>query len=139
MRQVRHRLTLLAPAQGMHEITPEVTAWATLANIREGLLTLFIQHTSASLLIQENADPDVQNDLQAWLDAAAPQGGDLYRHSAEGPDDMPAHIKSALTQSHLSVPIGEGKLMLGAWQGIYLLEHRRQPRGRKVILHFIGE
>ncbi len=139
MRQIRHLLTILATAQGMHEITPKVAAWAARADIREGLLTLFIRHTSASLLIQENADPDVLYDLQAWLEAAAPQGAELYRHSAEGPDDMPAHIKSALTQSHLSVPIGAGKLMLGTWQGIYLLEHRRQPRDRQVILHFIGD
>ncbi len=139
MRQIRHFLTVLAAAQGMHEITPEVAAWVARKGIREGLLTLFIQHTSASLLIQENADPDVQYDLQAWLDSAAPEGADHYRHSAEGPDDMPAHIKSMLTQSHLSVPIGEGKLMLGTWQGIYLLEHRRQPRDRQVILHFIGD
>ena len=138
MRQIRHVITVPA-AQGMHEITSEVAEWATREDLREGLLTLFIQHTSASLLIQENADPDVLYDLQVWLDAAAPQGASLYRHNAEGPDDMPAHIKSALTQSHLSVPVGEGKLMLGTWQGIYLLEHRRQPRDRQVILNFIGE
>jgi secondary thiamine-phosphate synthase enzyme len=139
MRQIRHLITLRAAAQGMHEITPEVAEWTAREGFREGLLTLFIRHTSASLLIQENADPDVQYDLQVWLDAAAPQGAGLYRHSAEGPDDMPAHIKSALTQSHLSVPIGAGKLMLGTWQGIYLLEHRREPRDRQVILHFVGE
>ncbi len=139
MRQTRHLLTVLAAAQGMHEITPEVAAWIAHEDICDGLLTLFIRHTSASLLIQENADPDVQYDLQAWLDAAAPQRAELYRHSAEGLDDMPAHIKSALTQSHLSVPIGEGKLMLGTWQGIYLLEHRRRPRERQVVLHLLGE
>jgi len=139
MRQIRHLITVRATAQGMHEITPKVMAWVAQEDLREGLLTLFIQHTSASLLIQENADPDVQYDLQAWLDAAAPQGAHLYRHNAEGPDDMPAHIKSALTQSHLSIPIGEGKPMLGTWQGVFLLEHRARPRDRQVVLHFIGE
>ena len=139
MRLIRHLITVLATAQGMHEITPEVAELIAREDFHEGLLTLFIRHTSASLLIQENADPDVQYDLEAWLDAAAPEGADHYRHSAEGPDDMPAHIKSMLTQSHLSVPIGAGKLMLGTWQGIYLLEHRRQPRDRQVILHFIGD
>ena len=107
--------------------------------IREGLLTLFIRHTSASLLIQENADPEVLYDLHAWLDAAAPETAGRYRHGAEGPDDMPAHIKSALTQTHLSIPVGAGDMLLGAWQGIYLLEHRRRPRERQVILHLLGE
>jgi secondary thiamine-phosphate synthase enzyme len=139
MRQIRHLIRVRTAAQGMHEITPEVAEWTARKDFREGLLTLFIRHTSASLLIQENADPDVQYDLQVWLDAAAPQGAGLYRHGTEGPDDMPAHIKSALTQSHLSIPIGAGELMLGTWQGIYLLEHRRQPRDRQVILHFLGD
>ncbi len=139
MRQERHLIKLRAAAQGMVEFTPEVADWVAGEGFREGLLTLFIRHTSASLLIQENADPDVLYDLQAWMDAAAPQDARLYRHGAEGPDDMPAHIKSALTQSHLSIPLGDGKMMLGAWQGIYLFEHRRQPRERQVVLHYIGE
>ncbi len=144
MRQTRHIMTARAPRRGMHEITAQVASWLASQGLREGLLTLFVQHTSASLLIQENADPDVQHDLEAWLDAAVPEkagpGADVpYRHSAEGPDDMPAHIKSALTQTHLSIPIGEGRMMLGTWQGVYLFEHKRRPRDRQVILHLIGE
>ena len=136
-------MTARAVRRGMHEITAQVASWLASQDLREGLLTIFVRHTLASLLIQENADPDVQHDLEAWLDTAAPEtmgpGAAPYRHSAEGPDDMPAHIKSALTQTHLSIPVGEGRMMLGSWQGIYLFEHKQRPRDRQVILHLIGD
>ena len=108
------------------------------AELRDGLCTVFVQHTSASLVIQENADPDVCRDLLAWFDRAAPEDGD-YRHDAEGPDDMPAHIKSALTATSLSIPVIDGELALGTWQGIYVFEHRRAPHRRRVIVSFVAE
>jgi secondary thiamine-phosphate synthase enzyme len=102
-------------------------------------LTVFVRHTSASLLIQENADPDVQRDLESFFHRLVPEDNDLYRHTAEGPDDMPAHIKGALTQTQLSIPVSDGRLALGTWQGIYLFEHRRAPHRRELALHLIGE
>ncbi len=126
------------PAQGLHRITAEVSALVRSSNIKEGLCTLFIQHTSASLLIQENYDPSAQRDLEAWLNRLVPENDPLYTHTLEGPDDMPAHIKAALTASSLSIPILNGKLALGQWQGIYLWEHRRQAAQRRIIAH-IGE
>ena len=105
--------------------------------MQDGLLTLFIQHTSASLTIQENADPDVQDDLQDFFSSIAPQNGP-YRHSAEGPDDMPAHIKSALTQTQLTIPFSQGRLVLGTWQGIYVFEHRLHRQNRRVVMHLLG-
>lgn len=123
---------------GFYEITPEVCSWISSTSIREGLLTVFIQHTSASLLIQENADPDVVHDLIQFFRRVAPEDGRLYRHSREGPDDMPAHIRSALTQTQLSIPVLSGRPSLGTWQGIYVLEHRSNPHRRNVILHLLG-
>jgi len=139
MEQARGYLTLRAERQGLLEITREIAGWLAEQRVREGLLTAFIRHTSASLLIQENVDPDVQRDLESFFMALVPESGAHYRHDAEGPDDMPAHIKGALTQSHLSIPISAGRLMLGKYQGIYLFEHRRKPRPREIVLHLVGE
>lgn len=139
MRQARHSLSLRAPRRGLHEVTGEIAGWLSGQAVREGLLTVFVRHTSASLLIQENADPDVQRDLEAFLDRLVPEDPRLYRHDAEGPDDMPAHIKGALTQTHLNIPVSEGRLRLGRWQGVYLFEHRHSPRTREIVLHLIGD
>ncbi len=139
MQQVNGFLTLHPPRRGLTEVTGEIAAWLAGQAVREGLLTLFLRHTSASLVIQENADADVQRDLEAFLDRLVPEDPALYRHRAEGPDDMPAHIKGALTQSHLSLPVTGGRLHLGTWQGIYLWEHRRTPRPRELVLHLVGE
>ena len=120
------------------EFTTEVRRWADQQEIEEGLLTLFCRHTSASLLIQENAAPAVRRDLEKFFDALAPAGAGLYEHDDEGLDDMPAHLKTALTQVQLSVPVMDGKLMLGTWQGIYLFEHREHPSAREIVLHLAG-
>jgi secondary thiamine-phosphate synthase enzyme len=120
---------------GLHEITSEVKQTAAGAGVNEGLCTLYIPHTSASLTIQENADPSVQRDLESWLGRLVPEGDVLYTHTAEGPDDMPAHIKAALTATSLSIPIVEGRLALGVWQGIFLWEHRRHRGERSVLIH----
>lgn len=124
--------------RGLVEITGEVGAWAAAQGMREGLLTLFVRHTSASLLIQENADSDVRRDLEAFFARLAPDEPRLYAHRSEGPDDMPAHIRAALTQTSLSIPLREGRLALGAWQGLYLWEHRTAPHEREVLLHLLG-
>ena len=139
MKQAHHRLSLPARGPGLHEVTREVTAWLAEQRVRDGLLTLFVRHTSASLIIQENADPDVQRDLESFFRRLVPEDNKLYRHTAEGPDDMPAHIKGALTQTQLSIPVSDGRLALGTWQGIYLFEHRRAPHRRELALHLIGE
>ena len=123
----------------MVEITGEVAAWATEQGISTGLLTLFCRHTSASLLIQENADPDVRADLEAFFEAIAPEDPRRYRHDAEGSDDMPSHLRAALTQAQLSIPLVHGRMALGTWQGIYLFEHRRASHRREVVMHLIGE
>jgi secondary thiamine-phosphate synthase enzyme len=125
--------------QGLHEVTREIAAWIASREIRQGLLTIFIRHTSASLLIQENYSPDVKRDLDAFLRRLVPEDRDLYRHQDEGPDDMPAHIKSALTQVQLTIPVGDGKVQLGTWQGIFVLEHRAAPHRRDLVLTLIGE
>lgn len=138
MRQARAVITVRSERRGLREISDAVDAWVGRQGIRDGLLTVFIRHTSASLLIQENADPDVQRDLEDFLDALAPEDASLYRHRSEGPDDMPAHIKGALTQAHLAVPVADGRMMLGRWQGIFLFEHRHVPRDREVVLHLSG-
>ncbi len=135
---IQGRLSVTAPAQGLHDITGEVAAWLKRAEPRDGLLTLFLRHTSASLLIQENWDDDVQRDLEAFLDKLAPEDPALYIHVAEGPDDMPAHIKAMLTQVHLSIPVFDRAMLLGQYQGIYLFEHRRSPRPRQIVAHFQG-
>ncbi|QLC23507.1 YjbQ family protein [Parasphingopyxis sp. CP4] len=131
-------LTIGTPGKSLTECTREISEWVGGTGITEGLLTLFIRHTSASLLIQENAAPEVQDDLIAYFDQLAPEGSH-YAHDSEGPDDMPAHLKSALTQTHLAIPVIDGRLALGAWQGIYLFEHRRRPHQREIALHLAGE
>lgn len=128
-----------APRRGLHEFTEEVRAWVAKQSVNSGLLTLFCRHTSASLVIQENAAPAVRRDLEKFFDELAPEGQGLYEHDDEGPDDMPAHLKTALTQVQLSVPVMDGKLMLGTWQGIYLFEHRSRPSQREIVLHLTGD
>jgi secondary thiamine-phosphate synthase enzyme len=129
------QLTVATPGQGLHEITAQVSRVVRQAGVDEGLCTVFVRHTSASLVIQENADPSAKQDLERWLNRLVPEGDPFYRHDAEGPDDMPAHIKSALTQTSLSIPVAGGKLCLGTWQGIYLWEHRHRGGGREVVVH----
>lgn len=131
-------LSLLAPRPGLHEISDEVGRWVAAQGISDGLLTLFCRHTSASLLVQENAAPAARRDLERYFARLAPEAA-AYEHDDEGPDDMPAHLRSALTQTQLAVPVQGGRLGLGTWQGIYLFEHRRLPSERRVALHLIGE
>ena len=138
MRQAQHVLTVATKGKGLVEITREVAGWVSQQKFETGLLTLFCRHTSASLIIQENADPDVRTDLQSFFEEIAPESR-AYVHDTEGPDDMPAHIRTALTGVQLSIPLAEGTLMLGTWQGIYLFEHRARPHRREVVLHLIGE
>jgi secondary thiamine-phosphate synthase enzyme len=128
-------LSIKVPGKGLHEITGEVLAVISGSGVREGLCTLFLQHTSASLVIQENADPAARRDLERWLNRLVPEGDPLYTHTEEGPDDMPAHIKAALTATSLSIPLLDGALGLGRWQGIYLWEHRRFPSHRHLLIH----
>lgn len=125
--------------RGLVEITDGVRDWVRSTGLRLGVLTLFIRHTSASLLIQENADPDVVSDMERFFARLVPDGDPLFEHVAEGPDDMPAHVRAALTQVQLSIPLVEGRLALGTWQGIYLYEHRRAAHRREVVLHLLGE
>jgi secondary thiamine-phosphate synthase enzyme len=138
MRQATGHIAIETRGKGLTEITGPVTKWVEGQGIATGLLTVFCRHTSASLLIQENADPDVRTDLEAYFERIAPEDGP-YVHDAEGPDDMPAHIRTALTAVNLSVPVEGGRMALGTWQGIYLFEHRRAPHRREVVLHLIGE
>lgn len=135
----QHIITLRAPRQGLHEITDEIGKWVAHQSVALGLLTLFLRHSSASILIQENADPDVLRDMEDFFANLAPEDSSLYRHTAEGPDDMPAHIKGALTQTQLAIPVSRGRMLLGTWQGIFLFEHRRSPRDRELILHLEGD
>jgi len=139
MKQAVHRITVRTSGKGLYEFTTELANWLSAQEIRTGLVTVFVRHTSASLTVQENADPDVVTDLNAFFDRLAPEDSRLYRHTLEGPDDMPAHIRSALTLTQLSVPIIDGHLALGTWQGIYLFEHRAAPHQRQVVLHAVGE
>lgn len=139
MHPFQHILTVTAPRRGLTEVTGEIAAWLVEQPVTAGLLTIFIRHTSASLVIQENADPQVQLDLEAYLDRLVPEDDPLYRHTAEGPDDMPAHVRGALTQTDLQVPVMDGALALGQWQGIFVFEHRRRPRPRELVLHLAGE
>ncbi|HEX3557130.1 MAG TPA: secondary thiamine-phosphate synthase enzyme YjbQ [Thermoanaerobaculia bacterium] len=129
------QLAIRSPSQGLHEITGQVRQTVQESGVTEGLCTVFIQHTSASLTIQENADPSARRDLEAWLNRLVPERDPLYTHTTEGPDDMPSHVKAALTATSLSIPILDGELGLGAWQGIYLWEHRRHAGTRKVLVH----
>jgi secondary thiamine-phosphate synthase enzyme len=128
-------LEIGVPGPGLHEITAEVAGAVAAAGIDEGLATIFIQHTSASLTIQENADPSARRDLERWLARLVPEDDPLYTHTAEGPDDMPSHIRAALTATTLSIPVVDGRPALGTWQGIFLWEHRRRPRTRRVLVH----
>jgi secondary thiamine-phosphate synthase enzyme len=138
MRQAQQTITVRTPGQGLHEVTAEIAGWVAGQGIASGLLTVFCQHTSASLTIQENADPDVKADLEAFFKRLVGEDPALYRHTVEGPDDMPAHIRAALTAVSLSVPVSGGQLALGTWQGIYLFEHRRGPHQRRLVLHLAG-
>ena len=138
LRQSSTVLPIRAKRRGLNEFTSEVRKFVAESGIGEGLLTLFCRHTSASLLIQENAAPAAARDLEAFFERVAPEGGP-YEHEDEGPDDMPAHLRSALTATQLSIPVMDGRLMLGTWQGIYLFEHRAHPQQREIALHLIGE
>jgi len=131
---IKH-LSINISGQGLHEITDRIEAAVREAGMQEGLCTLFVQHTSASLLIQENADPAVRRDLEHWFNRLAPENDPLYTHRNEGPDDMPGHIKSALTATQLSIPVSGGRLALGTWQGIYLWEHRHKRGERQIVVH----
>jgi secondary thiamine-phosphate synthase enzyme len=138
-RQSFHELTIPTRGRGLYEFTDDVTDWTAKNNFKSGLLTLHLRHTSASLLVQENADPDVRRDLENFFARLVRDGDPLFVHTAEGDDDMPAHIRTALTTVNLSIPLHNGRLTLGTWQGIYVWEHRRAPHSRQVALHFIGE
>lgn len=138
MRQALREITLKTSGAGLYEFSREAHAVVASAEMETGLFTAFCRHTSASLVIQENADPDVQRDLAAFFRRLVPDGDPLFVHTMEGPDDMPAHVKSALTQSSLVVPIAQGSLVLGTWQGLYLFEHRHAPHARKIVLHVMG-
>lgn len=139
MIQAFHELVITTRGRGLQEFTREVERWVGGKNFKDGLLTLHLRHTSASLLIQENADPDVRRDLEAFFQRLVPDGDPLFIHTTEGDDDMPAHVRTALTAVNLNIPVRAGRLALGTWQGIYLWEHRAQPHSRRVALHFIGE
>jgi len=137
--QFFHELTIATHGRGLYEFTDEIGQWIAQSKFRDGLLTLHLRHTSASLLIQENADPDVRRDLEAFFKRLVPDGDRLFIHTAEGDDDMPAHVRTALTAVNLSLPVRGGRMTLGTWQGIYLWEHRTHPHSRRIALHFIGE
>ncbi len=139
MKQSTRRLEVNTRGKGLYEISDQVVAWVRESGIETGLLTLFIQHTSASLTIQENADPDVIQDLNDHFTRLAPEDDKLYRHTAEGSDDMPAHIRAALSDTQLTIPVLNRRPTLGTWQGIYVFEHRRAPHRRSVVLHLLGE
>jgi len=132
-------IEIKTPGAGLYEITNEVVSVLRGVGIESGLCNVFIQHTSASLIIQENADPSAKMDLERWLERLVPEKDPLYTHTSEGPDDMPSHIKSILTQTSISIPVVEGELMLGTWQGIYVWEHRKAPHRRRVIVSFFGD
>jgi secondary thiamine-phosphate synthase enzyme len=138
MMQAQHSLTVYTEGQGLYEVTNKVAAWVASQQVEDGLLTLFCRHTSASLTIQENADPDVMRDLEDFFKKLVPEDPRLYRHTIEGPDDMPAHIKSALTNVQLSIPVARRRMALGTWQGIFLFEHRAHAHDRSIVLHLIG-
>ena len=139
MRQSSHQIQVPTRGKGLYDITAPIARWLETCDITTGLLTLFVQHTSASLTVQENADPDVVHDLNAFFSRLVPEDNRLYRHTIEGPDDMPAHIRAALTLTQISVPVRSGAMALGTWQGLYLFEHRSSPHRRTVLLHLLGE
>lgn len=138
MRQSQNEISIATRGKGLFEFTDQARGFVRESGVATGLLTVFCCHTSASLLIQENADRDVQRDLLAFFRRLVPDGDPLYVHTVEGPDDMPAHVKAALTQTSLGIPVSNGKLVLGPWQGIYLFEHRNNPHDRRVVLHVAG-
>jgi secondary thiamine-phosphate synthase enzyme len=139
MKQAQGQLSVSTRSKGLYEITRDVRRWLAGQAIQTGLLTVFIQHTSASLLIQENADPDVRRDLTEFFERLVPENTPWFRHTTEGPDDMPSHIRTALTTTQLSIPVRGGELALGTWQGIYVFEHRSEAQSRSVLLHLIGD
>jgi secondary thiamine-phosphate synthase enzyme len=139
LRQSLETIAVTAPRQGLHDITDEVAGWVERQDMALGLLTLFCRHTSASLLIQENAAPAARRDLESYFERIAPEDPSLYTHDDEGPDDMPAHLRTALTAIHLAIPVENGRMLLGTWQGIFLFEHRRAAPSREIALHLIGE
>ena len=139
MRQLTHQISLKTNGRRLYDITGEVIGWAASSGMTTGMLTLYIQHTSASLLINENYDSDVLVDMERFFSRLVPDGDPLFIHTVEGPDDMPAHVRTALTQTHLSIPLLNGKAALGQWQGIFLYEHRLMANTRKVLLHLMGE
>ena len=138
MRQASGDLSVRATSRGLHEITRQIADWCEKTAISDGLLTVFCRHTSASLVIQENAAPAAKRDLERYFERIAPEGAD-YEHDDEGPDDMPAHLRAAITATSLSIPVADDRPVLGTWQGIYLFEHRRAPHRRRVAVHLIGE
>ena len=139
MKQEFYNLQINTNGQKLYEFTDDTIRWISQNNFKNGILNLSVQHTSASLIVQENADPDVQTDLVNYFDKLAPMDKKLYIHTTEGKDDMPAHIKSALTNNQISLSIKDSELLLGTWQGLYLFEHRLEKQNRKIIHHFIGE
>jgi len=139
LRQTLQDFTIRTHGRGLYEFTDDVAAWVSKSGCKNGLVTLHLQHTSASLLIQENADPDVRRDLESFFARLVPDGDPMFIHTAEGDDDMPAHVRTALTAVNLSIPVSDGRLALGTWQGIYLWEHRKASHSRKVAAHFVGE
>jgi len=139
VRQAQHTIEFSTPGRGLYPLTLRVAEWVGRIKATQGLLTLFLQHTSASLLIQENADPAVLADLERFFSKLVKDGDSMFAHVEEGDDDMPAHVRAALTQTFLSIPVAEGKLALGTWQGLYLYEHRFKPHDRCVVLHYLGE
>lgn len=139
MRQAFGQIVVRTSGKGLYDLTAEVERWLHANAVSNGLLTVFLQHTSASLTVQENADPDVVADLTDFFSRIAPEDNRLYRHTVEGPDDMPAHIRSALTLTQLSIPVQRGQMQLGTWQGLYVFEHRSVPHSRRLALHYIGD
>jgi secondary thiamine-phosphate synthase enzyme len=139
LRQSLHEVIVPTQGRGFYDVTDSVQELVSKSALKAGLATLHLQHTSASLLIQENADPEVRRDLERFFSRLVPDGDSLFRHTSEGDDDMPAHVRTALTCVNLSVPVAEARLTLGTWQGIYLWEHRREPHRRRVSVHLIGE
>jgi len=139
LRQAQHDLAVATRGRGFYEITREIAAWVAQNGFKSGLLTLHLRHTSASLLVQENADPEVRRDLERFFARLVPDSDPLFQHTIEGGDDMPAHVRTALTAVNLSIPVTGGRLALGTWQGIFLWEHRQSPHSRQIALHLVGE
>ena len=139
MRQEHHTLEISTPGRGLQPFGARVGDWLGQIKAKDGLLTVFLQHTSASLLINENADPTVLADLERFFAKLVKDGDPMFEHDAEGPDDMPSHVRAALTQTHLSIPVAQGKLALGTWQGLYLYEHRLRAHARRIVLHYLGD